>query len=261
MLRTHARISWRTVPLFGILLAGSAATAGPLHDAVRMGDRAAVSEAVANTDDLDETDFIIGTPLHAAVAEGHADIARLLIETGADVNAVSEINGKTALHLAAELGDFDTVRLLLENEADVAARDKTGLAAIHHATVAGHPAIVTALLNAGVEVDTREFAENMTPLMIASLVGDHELVELLVDGGADIEAESGNGRTPFYYAASWESYINVGGDALLRYLANLGVDMSPEDESGLTPLTWAMARNMPTYREIVEVLIDLGVER
>ncbi|RYC59982.1 hypothetical protein CHU98_g6228 [Xylaria longipes] len=58
--------------------------------------------------------------LKLAVGEGHLDIARLLIETGADINETPFIWGdRTALERAAENGRLDTVQLLLERGASL----------------------------------------------------------------------------------------------------------------------------------------------
>jgi ankyrin repeat protein len=54
-----------------------------------------------------------GTPLHAASAAGHLEIARVLLEHHADVNARA-INQETPLHIASRMGNAGMVRLLLE---------------------------------------------------------------------------------------------------------------------------------------------------
>jgi ankyrin repeat protein len=57
-------------------------------------------------------------PLHSAVAGQHVQIARMLLEAGAPVNAAQQ-DGFTPLHAAAQNGQLDMVRLLLEHGADV----------------------------------------------------------------------------------------------------------------------------------------------
>jgi ankyrin repeat protein len=80
------------------------------------------------------------TPLHAATAGGHTDVALLLIERGADVG-VADAGGHTPLHIAADAGLTPVVRALLERGADphaVDAEDKTPLsraAARNHAAI------------------------------------------------------------------------------------------------------------------------------
>lgn len=81
------------------------------------------------------------TPLHSAVADGgHAQIARDLIEAGADVN-VRQRHGWTPLHGAAEGGDRATVELLLARGADASAANDDGKTALDVAREKGHLAI------------------------------------------------------------------------------------------------------------------------
>ncbi len=65
------------------------------------------------------------TPLHEAAAMGHLEVARLLLERGADVNAKNK-HGFTPLHFAAGIGHTDVAKLLLEHGADVNAKDEHG---------------------------------------------------------------------------------------------------------------------------------------
>src|SRR5205085_7610818 len=58
------------------------------------------------------------TALMRAVAEKHLDVARVLVEAGADVRAKSS-KGFTALLFAAQQGDLDSAKMLLAAGADV----------------------------------------------------------------------------------------------------------------------------------------------
>jgi ankyrin repeat protein len=83
-------------------------------------------------------------PIHAAAAAGRADIARLLLDHGADPNARQE--GEFApLHEAARAGNLELVRLLVERGADVNAATKDGGTPL---TYAGDHADVAAFLRA-----------------------------------------------------------------------------------------------------------------
>ncbi len=69
-----------------LLAGGLPALAGPLHEAVETGDIDQVKQAIAEGADVNQADFTFGTPLFLAAKKGHAAIAVLLIEKGADVS-------------------------------------------------------------------------------------------------------------------------------------------------------------------------------
>jgi ankyrin repeat protein len=83
-----------------------------------------------------DNDFAV-LPLHSAVAGGHGDVAALLIEAGADVNA-RQRHGWTPLHGAAQNGAIETVERLLAAGADPTARNDDGVSAAALAAGAGH---------------------------------------------------------------------------------------------------------------------------
>ena len=101
----------------GFIVVPTLLHAGELHDAVRAGDNAAVLALLDGRAQVNDTDYVVGTPLHLAVIEGHVTIAKLLIDGGADVNAPSEQQAASALHLAARFGDAAMAALLLDRGA------------------------------------------------------------------------------------------------------------------------------------------------
>jgi len=84
------------------------------------------------------------TPLHAAAAGRHGAICRLLIERGADVNAVQR-DSFTPLMAAAQAGDEELAALLVDAGADRAARTDDGRTAADLAADAGHAALARVL--------------------------------------------------------------------------------------------------------------------
>lgn len=94
------------------------------------------------------------TPLIAACRKGHIEIAVVLLEHGADVNARDE-RGATGLIDASQDGHSAIVSFLLSKGADVNAKDPGGWTALIAAASESHAVVVSILLNHGAEVDVQ----------------------------------------------------------------------------------------------------------
>ncbi|XP_031796900.1 85/88 kDa calcium-independent phospholipase A2 isoform X5 [Sarcophilus harrisii] len=106
-----------------------------------------------------------GSPLHWAK---NAEMARLLLNRGCDVNSVSN-SGDTALHVAVMRERFDCVMVMLTYGANAGARGEHGNTPLHLAMVKDNIEMIKALIVFGAEVDTpNDLGE--TPAMIASRV-------------------------------------------------------------------------------------------
>jgi ankyrin repeat protein len=103
-----------------------------------------------------------------ASANGHLDVVKLLLESGADVHAYD--NG--AIRMASYYGHLDVVKLLVESGADVHPYDNL---AIRHASRNGHLAVVKLLVESGADVH----AQNNYAIRIASENGHLDVVKLL----------------------------------------------------------------------------------
>jgi ankyrin repeat protein len=86
-------------------------------------------------------------PLHSAVAGRHDEVVRLLVESGADVNARQQ-GGWTAIHAAAQHGDEATADLLLANGADPNPCTEDGATAADLAEAAGYAELAERLRTA-----------------------------------------------------------------------------------------------------------------
>lgn len=90
--------------------------------------------------------------LHAASLAGHAACGQLLLQHGADVDAVDQ-NGHTPLFRACERGHTEAVVVLLNAGAAVDLLDSGGRSCLHWAASGGLSVICSSLLRQGLPVD------------------------------------------------------------------------------------------------------------
>jgi uncharacterized protein len=85
--------------------------------------------------------WMTGTPLNSSASGRHADVARLLLDAGADPNA-HQASGWTPLHSAAHNGDLELVELLLARGADPAVTNDDGATVLSMAEEGGNADVV-----------------------------------------------------------------------------------------------------------------------
>ena len=102
------------------------------------------------------------TALHFAAAQGRADVARVLLDAGANVSADTTSVRRTPLHWAARNGRTETVHLLRRRGAETASRDTEGSAPLHlaAATAEGSAEVARLLLEVGADVAARRKARH-----------------------------------------------------------------------------------------------------
>ncbi|EJW81990.1 hypothetical protein WUBG_07101, partial [Wuchereria bancrofti] len=104
----------------------------------------------------------------------------------------------TPLHLACGYNRVKTVKILLEKGADVQAVDIGGLVPLHNASSFGHLEVVSLLLEAGADSQAEDLW-NFTPLHESASKGRLEVVRLLAASGADPARKTGNAKAPIEY--------------------------------------------------------------
>lgn len=86
----------------------------PFHRAARFGEIYVCQRLLGGGKNVDSRDQDGETPLHFAAWYGHAEVAELLIDNGADLNATGETYGGTPLQWARQKGNVEIVRMLEE---------------------------------------------------------------------------------------------------------------------------------------------------
>ncbi|ELR72952.1 Ankyrin [Fulvivirga imtechensis AK7] len=213
--------------------------------------------------DIESRDRLKGTPLMYAVSSPDVSISQLLIDHGADVNAV-DTNGDHALNWATYSGNVAQMKLLLRSGADLNLKSKHGTAVdvalrLWHADSVvnvfretgiyeKHKSKVEALIRAVVDNDKSAVVELLekqvnagskdglgNPLLqIAVQNGNEEITRLLLDAGANPNTQNRVGQTPLAFAARF------GYDNLVNLLLERGADVNLTDTHyQLTPLIGA----------------------
>ncbi|AQZ15769.1 HOS4 (YIL112W) [Zygosaccharomyces parabailii] len=98
-----------------------------------------------------------------------------------------DAGGRTRLQIACDKGNYETARRLIEEEAyDVNDQDNAGNTALHEAALNGHLEIVQLLIDHGADVNVQSYEMfKDTPLIDASANGHLRVVQLLLEHGAD----------------------------------------------------------------------------
>ena len=201
----------------------------PLQDAATFGHKEIVELLITKGADVNAKTEEGETPLHTAVSNDHKEIIELLIKEGADVNAVAmddvfsdqtpldaankynqgavavllrKYGGKTCVELealidSAKKGDIEGIKQHLAAGGDVSFRNKNGDTMLNYAAFLGHKEIVELLVENGAEVNAKGLAD-WTPLHLAAYNNNEQIVQLLIAKGAEMNpyTSPGFGGTP-----------------------------------------------------------------
>lgn len=256
----------------------------PLHEAVLNGDAASVKYLLKKGADANVSNRAGLTPLMLAVSD--PEKLALLLEYGANVNAISlegksalllaaaqkralpavklllrkgaQVNqqdkrGGTALLMAARNGDVETLQLLLERGADLhviwkegSVPPENGANALDLACYSQNAAAVKLLLARGVNLDKRG-----RPLIFAAMNGSLDIAQLLLAAGMTVNIADPLGYTPLIYATQTEK----GSLELIKLLLSRGADPRAKARDGNSALSFAKRKG---WQEAIALLQQAG---
>jgi ankyrin repeat protein len=122
--------------------------------------------------------------------------------------------------MAALKGDKAAVDKLIARDADI---NKTGWAPLHYAATSGQVEIMKVLLEKSAFIDAQS-PNGTTPLMMAAMYGSADAVKLLIDEGADLAMKNQKGMTALDFAnsANRKDAVELITSAMSRKPASVG---------------------------------------
>jgi ankyrin repeat protein len=235
---------------------------GPLTKAVRAGDLQALRALVKSGTDVNVRSGDGSTPLLWAAQKSAHEIARVLIAAGAAVDAANDYGITPLLH-ASRIGDATMVELLLQAGADAKRGHPEGETPLLAAARAGSLPAARLLLARGVDVNAAETFQKTTALMWAAAEGHIDVVDLLLEAGADPNRQAHvtslsqrhnadhptGGFTALMYAA------RSGNEALVRRLVTRGANVNLKNGDGASA---AMVALYNDRFDVAATLVELG---
>lgn len=152
------------------------------------------------------------------------------------------------IHRASADGQVESVTRALQDDPNlIQSQDSSGYTALHHAAIGGHVDVVEVLLEGGAQIDSVG-SRGETALLLASSKGNYEVVRLLTEQGADPNKASADGKTPLHKAAI------AGSAETVETLLTAGADPATVDRSGRTALELAERYRAGDSRLVIKSL-------
>ena len=235
-----------------LVLSNSIYAHGNLADVVASGNRGHALDMIAEGTDVNAVQSDGTSALLYAVYQGDAELVSALLKAGADVNLRNEY-GASTMSEAAMQGSAEILGLLLEHGGNPELGNLEGETPLMVVARAGNLGAAALLLDNGADINAREHWGGQTAAMWAAAHHQHEMLQLLIDRGADIDMKS--------TARIWDRTImneprpkdmNNGGFSALHYaaregctqcvsvLAKGGADMNAVDPDRVSGLNLAL---------------------
>ena len=181
----------------------------------------------------------------AAVTRDDAATVEELLNRGFDPNTVNA-QGLTGLYLALRDSSLKTARVLIDwPKTNVESRTPQDESPLMMASLRGQTEIVRKLIARDADVNKTGW----TPLHYAATSAHLEIIDLLLENHAYIDAESPNGTTPLMMAAQY------GSPAAVKLLLESGADASLKNQRGLSAIDFAHLGGRRDSAELIDAFV------
>lgn len=197
---------------------------------------------------IDEPNNYKTTPLHYAIRWSKStELIKVLIDSGADLN-LQDKGGNTPLSWAAFNGNREAVKLLLqEKDCDQGLASDHGWSPLHRATARNETLeTVKLFVESGADVNIVGKSDIGSPLQTAcrNSKAGKEMIEYLLDHGADLHAQAGTTGSAVSSAALY------GTPEIISLLLQRGATANVVDAMGRTPLHFSCVGGVLNFQEI-----------
>uniref|UniRef100_A0A1I8GXV8 ANK_REP_REGION domain-containing protein n=1 Tax=Macrostomum lignano TaxID=282301 RepID=A0A1I8GXV8_9PLAT len=224
-----------------------------LHLASSTGQVAVVDWLLRAQADVNRRQEAGATPLFLAAEFGHAGVAKLLLQNGANADLPRWDSGDAPLHIACDKGHTAVVDRLIAAGADLNPVQEAGCTPIYMAAQNGHSKIVARLLRAGVDLDWRCLTNGNSALLAATQEGHARVVASLIQAAANVNLTNKKGETALHFAAQ-NGQLKIT-QLLLKSRANANVKAS----NGCEPIhTAAQNGNLAIVQALIAAQADVN---
>lgn len=216
--------------------------------AASIGDKSTVEKLIRIDADVKGV-----VPLQRACVWGHLDLLQMIVEGPRATTENGFYGMNKPFRIAIKKGHFELVKYLIDQGISIHSQEPRELSYIALAAKYGHLSLVQLFLEKKAKINALSSCERKSPLHYALLAftgpNSLQIVKLLIDAGADVNAETSEGLTPLHIAAC------EGSSLCLQMLIEAGAKIDHVDEKGKTALHKAVSR---AREDSVRVLLDCG---
>ncbi|XP_044745309.1 serine/threonine-protein phosphatase 6 regulatory ankyrin repeat subunit B-like [Coccinella septempunctata] len=179
------------------------------------------------------------------------EIMKLLLRKGAD--PMKQFQNSCAAYYILRSKNKDMMNFLLKYIKDVNGPILYDLKLIDVASKKGYSEIVEALIDMGADLTARNY-QGMTYLHQAAFNEEPRILKILLDAGMDVNAQDNYSRTAVHYAAAKKNLLS------LQVLLEKNPNINAVDRRHNTPANVAAKENFYNYYDVLKVLLEHGCD-
>ncbi len=220
-----------------------------LEYAATHADESIISLFLNNKDRFNNFQVSLNKAFAASISGGNMKVIKLLLDSGADINAICQIcYGQVAIQTALEYSNFELFNYLLQKGADLNVHNSFNRTLLHSVAHTHNSEAAKLLIEKGLDLNAVD-NDGATPLIYAASNGDLAMFKLLIDNGAILMTKE------FDNSDVLMSAVENNNLDLINFILDKGFDINQKNNDDDTPLIFAASSKQP---QVVSLLISKG---